>query len=353
MKKMFSKLLVVFCLLSCVVLSGCSTNNEPTRTIVDSAGVSVDIPNDVNRVICTSQNATEFMIAMGQRDKLIGVHKSLRAHTWTPEYIDDMDSLLMLGYSPAPEAVYENEADLVIVKNASTAEELRNAGISAITFTYGNSEEMIQSVRMLGEIFGVDAAEVAEKWISNYLNVKKSILTTVSSLPDEDRKSVYFIDASGALDAGGLTSTVGGDHIVAEWFDTIGANLVTDDFENITSITEELILQIDPEVIVIGGWCENARKEQLLSDEKWKNVSAVRSNEIYLVPVGYVSFERYAVEAPLLLRYSASQLYPELFTYDAYSDFQRFFKDYYGADISHEQIGYMLNGLSPDGTRMD
>ena len=58
MKKMFWKLMVVFCLLSCVVLSGCSTNNEPTRTIVDSAGVSVDIPNDVNRVICTSQNAT-------------------------------------------------------------------------------------------------------------------------------------------------------------------------------------------------------------------------------------------------------------------------------------------------------
>lgn len=41
---------------------------------------------------------------------------------------------------------------------------------------------------------------------------------------------------------------------------------------------EERILEINPETILIGGWCENTRKERLLADTKWADVSAVKNN---------------------------------------------------------------------------
>lgn len=72
-----------------------------------------------------------------------------------------------------------------------------------------------------------------------------------------------------------------------------------------------------------------------------------------MTPVGFVSFERYAVEAPILLRYSFSMFYPELYDYDTVAEFQLFFREYFGIEVSEEKINYMLLGYSPDGTRMD
>jgi iron complex transport system substrate-binding protein len=344
------KLTVLVCM---VILCSCGKNETQSRSITDMAGDSVELPDNIDKVICTSQNALEFMVAMGLEDKIIGIHKSIFNHTWSKEYIVNLDSKTGFGYSPTAEAVYEAGADLVIVKDSAAAEELRNAGIAAITFKYGNKEEMFAAIRMLGDIFGEEASSYAEKWISYYEETSEYISEKVSTLEEDERVSAYFIDASGALDENGLTTTVGGDSIVAEWFDTIGVDLVTKEYNGISSINEEEILEINPKTIIIGGWCENTRKEQLLQDEKWTNISAVQNGRIYLTPVGFVSFERYAVEAPILLRYSASVIYPELFDYDVITEFQSFFREFFNIEVSEEKIGYMLQGYSPDGTRMD
>ena len=353
MKKSINLLLILSMILSMLFISGCGKNETQRQTIIDMSGSTVELPEKLDRVICTSQNALEFMVAMGLEDKIIGVHKSVFNHTWSNEYITNLDTKKGFGYSPTAEAVYEAGADLVIVKDDATAEELRNSGITAITFRYGNKEEMYAAVRLLGEIFGKEATEYAEKWITCYEETCTFIRKIVSTVENDERVKVYYIDASGALDENGLTTTVGGDHIVAEWFNTIGVELVTQNYKGISSVNEEKILEINPETIVIGGWCENARKEQLLQDHKWSNVSAVINERIYLTPVGFVSFERYAVEAPILLMYSVSLMYPELMDYDVVPEYQAFFKEYFDIELSEEKIGYMLQGYSPDGTRMD
>lgn len=347
--------LLVLAAFGILFLTSCTSvdSGDAARIIVDCAGAEVEITEDVNHVICVTQNAMEFTVAMGQESRLIGVHKSVFGHTWSPEYIEGLDSMTGFGYSPAPEAVYESEADLVIVRDARTAEDLRAAGIPAVTFKYRNKDELFFAVDMLGEIFGGDARSFAERWTEYYETVEAELKEKVSQLKDDERKTVYFIDASTALDAGSLCSTAGGNSIIATWFDTIGADLVTKDYEEVDSINEEAILALDPQVIVIGGWAENTRMEQLYSDAKWADVTAVKNKQVYLAPDGFVSFERYAVEAPLLLKYTAEQVYPELFDYDPVEDFQAFFREFHQIDVSAEKVNYMLKGLSPDGTRMD
>lgn len=339
------------CLTSC----GATGNGEtqPTRTVTDCAGVEVEIPEHVERVICVTQNAMEFSVAMGQESRLLAVHKSVFDHTWSPEYIQDLDRLARFGYAPAPEAVYESGADLVIVKTAGAAEDLRSAGIPAITFRYQNRDELFSAVRLLGEVYGGEAENFSEKWIACYQEVEQQLGEIVSQIPEGERKRVYFIDASVSMDDGSLCSTAGGNSIIATWFDAVGADLVTREYEDVSTINEEAVLVMDPESIVIGGWSQNTRLEQLYADAKWADVSAVKNSEVYLSPDGFVSFERYAVEAPLLLKYTAYQLYPELFDYDPVTDFQSFFREFYQLEVPGEKIGYMLQGLSPDGSRMD
>lgn len=341
----------VFCLTSCG--NSNSGGTPETRTVTDCAGVEIEIPETVNSVICVTQNAMEFSVAMGQESRLLGVHKSIFNHTWSPEYIQDLNRLAKFGYAPAPEAVYESGADLVIVKSEKAAEDLRTAGIPAITFKYQNREELFSAVRLLGDVYGGEAMDYAEKWIAYYQAVEKELGEAASQLQEGERKRVYFMDASVSMDDGSLCSTAGGNSIIATWFDTVGADLVTRDYEDVSTINEEAILSMDPQVIVIGGWSQNTRLEQLYSDAKWADVAAVKNDEVYLSPDGFVSFERYAVEAPLLLKYTAYQLYPELFDYDPVTDFQAFFREFYQLEIPAEKIGYMLLGLSPDGSRMD
>ena len=354
MKKIVSLVLIIFMVLSTlVVFTGCNNDSDGAKEIVDMAGVTVEMPEKINKVICTTQNAMEFMVAMGLEDKLIGIHNSVFVHAWTPEYMKNTENIKKFGYAPSAEAVYEAGADLVIVKSAEVAAELRAVGITAITFKYGSSADLIKAVKMLGDVFGGEAKVFANRWTECYENTVATLRNKFSDLNDDDKIKAYFIDASGALDAGGLTTTVGGDHIVAEWFDIAGASLVTKEYTNISSINEEEILEINPEWIMIGGWCENTRKEQLLNDVKWADVDAVKNNNVYLVPVGFVSFERYAVEAPILLMYTASLMYPEFVEYDTVSEFQAFFNEYFGIDVSEEKINYMLQGLSPSGERMD
>ena len=348
-----TKVLNIFLVLVMIIctigfLGGCDQNSDNKNEITDMAGVKINIPDNITKVICTSQNAVEFMVAMGLEDKLIGVHRSVLSHAWSAEYIKNINNIKGYGYSPAAEAIYESGAELVIVNNADTAEELRSVGILAITFIYGNSNEMIKAIKMLGSIFGGEAKIFAERWIECYEDTVKYLRSKLSNINDKDKVKTYFIDASGALDAGGLTTTVGGNHIVAEWFDIIGEN-----YNNISNINEEEILEINPDLIMIGGWCENARKEQLLNDVKWVDISAVKNGNVYLSPVGFVSFERYAVEAPILLMYSASIMYPEIIEYDTINEFQKFFDEYFEIEVSEEKINYMLLGLSPNGERMD
>lgn len=348
---MFSFVIVIS---ACILVACQSKNSElETKKIIDCSGVEVEIPSKINKVICPNQNAMEFMIAMGQREKLIGVHKSVFIHTWSKEFIDDLESIKGYGYTPAAEAVYESGADLVITKNATAAEELRASGIPAITFQYNNKDELFSAVTMLGEIFGDEAKEFTNKWISLYEDSETVVKEKIGLLQGAERVSAYFIDASSALDAGDLCTTAGGGSIVETWFDASGVELITKQHKGITSINEEEILEMNPGTILIGGWAENTRYEQLFKDSKWEDIDAIKNNRVYLVPDGFVSFERYAVEAPLLIEYTAYQMYPDIFLYDPVSEFQSFFKEIYNIELSEEKIEYMLAGLSPDGSRMD
>ncbi len=357
MKLFYLKKLLVCCIaFSIIVLSltACNENESKyAKTIIDSSGEEIILTSEPNRVICVSQNALEFMVAMGEREHLIGVHKSIFDHTWSKEYINDLDALEGFGYSPSAEAVFNSNADLVIVKNASTAEELRNVGINAVTFFYNNEDELFSSVKFLGEIFGEDATSYAEKWINYYNETATTIREKTSTLEDEEQLDTYFIDASVGLDAGGLYTTVGENSIVSDWFDIIGVDLITEGLGVSNSINEEKILELDPDSIIIGGWSENRRMEELYNDVKWEDISAVKNDKVYLTPVGFISFERYGVAAPLLLKYSANQIYPEKYEYDAIEDFGVFFEEFYNITVPEEKIQYMLEGLSPDGSRMD
>lgn len=91
----------------------------------------------------------------------------------------------------------------------------------------------------------------------------------------------------------------------------------------------------------------------MITDPLWENIDAVKNNDIHLLPTSLASYEKFSVELPMLLKYSAHELYPDLCTFDGISTLRTFYKDYYDIELSNEHLENLLLGLYPDGSKKD
>lgn len=322
-----------------------------TIIVTDCSGAKVEIPKNIQRVIAPNQPFAAFMIAMGQGDKLIGSHGSVLGHTWAPYFKEDILSLDLYGYKPEAETLIAANADLIVVKNPAYAETLRNEGLPAIYFAYSNIDELYYAIDLMGDIFGDEAKEYVAKWKTFYEETRASIGNDLSSLSEEDKKSVYYIN--GAVNPSTVYTTFGGGSFTEYWINSIGGILATSEFDDIEEIDQEVAIGLNPDVIFISGYAEYTRYDELMADPLWTDINAVMNNEIYLMPTSLVSYDRFAVELPMLLDYSASVLYPELHSFGGTDALKEFYQEFYGLTFSDDELNLMLLGLSPDGSRMD
>ena len=354
-------------ILACVLLASCSAGGKPTessestqsvtRTITDCAGTEVEIPENVERVVCTSASAVPFLLGMGVEDKIVGAHGSTLGHSWAAVFYDgfkeEAGKVALFGKNPNAEELIAAEVDLVILKDASYAEELRKSGIPAVCFKYNNKDELYAAVDMLGEIFGDEAKAYAAKWEAKLDSTVETISKELESLPDDEKCNVYYVDATGAEASNeNLFLTAGGGSFVEYWINASGANLVTSPYKDLEQIDQEEGLSLNPDTIFICGWLEYEAKDIMMSDPLWQDVPAVKNDRVFLMPTSCASYDRFSVEMPLMLSYTANKLYPDYHEFGGIDELREFYKEYYEREFSDEQLGNMLKGLNPDGTRM-
>ena len=269
-------------ILACVILAGCGAGVKPTessesaqsvdRTITDCAGTEVEIPENIERVVCTSASAVPFLLGMGVEDKIVGAHGSTLGHSWAAVFYDgfkeEAGKVALFGKNPNAEELIAAEVDLVILKDASYAEELRKSGIPAVCFKYNNKDELYAAVDMLGEIFGDEAKAYAAKWEAKLDSTVETISKELESLPDDEKCNVYYVDATGAEASNeNLFLTAGGGSFVEYWINASGANLVTSPYKDLEQIDQEEGLSLNPDTIFICGWLEYEAKDIRYYDE--------------------------------------------------------------------------------------
>lgn len=347
-----TRFLVVLVCGIAVLLLGCQQKKTDSDVIVvtDCSGAQVSLSKNISNVICIDQSFCAFMTGMGLSDKLVGVHGSVIYHAWSPEFNSIYSKMKKYGYRPSSEAIYEANADLVVLNDAKYAEELRALGIPAIYFGYTNYEELCSAVDLIGEIFGESAAEYIDNWKNELFSTIESVTKAVKNIPENEKANVYYIN--GSTD-GGLYNTFGKDSFVEFWLETIGARLITSNYSNVADFNAEELLLLNPDTIIISGYIEHTYKDQILQDPLWSNIAAVNNNRIFTMPTSFTSYERFAVELPLMIGYSANKLYPNLYTFGGIAKVRSFYQEFYGKDFSDVQYEYMLQGLGPNGERMD
>lgn len=340
------KRLICIALSFLILMTGCSNSsasNQGSNVITDLAGDEVELPDEIVGVI-TRVNTASFMAAMGKADLIKGTYKYMQNDKWAGFMFPELNNAVNFTSTPTAESFYELDANLCLWSSQGTSDSLRSHGIASLTITFEEDGAMKRTADIMGEIF--DEKKWAEKWNEYYDNTLEMIEKRTKDI--ENKKVVYYVHGAGNE---GIYHTAAGGTISEKWILQSGGVFATHDTTGFgIDITAEELIKMDPQVIVIGGIYHEAMEEELYSDATLSQITAVKEQEIYNVPVGLIPWDQYGVEYPLLCLWTAKILYPEQFEdVDMIDETIKFYDEYCGVTLTKEQAQYMIDGKAPDG----
>ncbi|PKR77045.1 ABC transporter substrate-binding protein [Halalkalibacillus sediminis] len=238
-------------------------------TLTDKSGEEVTIEEKPEKIVTVIPSSTEIVFAVGAGDHVVGVDK------WSnyPEEVADLEKVGDMNLNI--EKIVELEPDLVVadLNNAESIDSLRSAGLNVVVTGAQSLEEVYADIEMIGQATGY--ADQANDLVDDMKNRVDEIESAVSEIPEEERKKVW-LEVGPELYSGGEGS------FINELITLAGGENIISDQEGWPQISEELIIERNPDVIftTYGSYTENV-EEQVLSRENWQDISAIQNEEVY------------------------------------------------------------------------
>ena len=349
MKKRFVNVLVLFILI--LGITGCNYYRNNGIKIIDSAGDEVVLPENINRVVVTTEPAVDMMVALGLSDKIIGAYKNVFNNPWLDRFWANSENVTKIqSYQPEAESLIASNTDVIFVPTKERADALREKGICAVTLKMYSPNEVIQGIKILGDIFGTTVKTKGEEWISDWQKSIDDIASKISDVPDSDRKSCYQLMGDKYK---GLFRTNYGDTL--DYFVYGGGKSALSSIEGTFTDnmpTEEAVLGTNPDVIFVNGTYSSKLLIDLRNDKRWSTINAVVNNEIYKTPIGFCDWSAEGSELILMNYWVFSKLYPSKCDFDMKQIANDFYEKYFGVRFSNDELELMFNILSPEGNEL-
>ena len=269
-------------------------------TVVDADGQSVTLSREPQRIVSLAPSNTEILFALGLGDRVVAVSDY-------SDYPPEAASKPKVGYTRVDiEKVLSLNPDLVLATRANretATPQLRERGVTVVTVEPKNLDEVVESVRMVGRITG--RVEAAERLADEMRARIERVTATVARA--ERRPRVYY-----ELDS--KLYTAGPGSFVHDLIQRAGGeNIAASAASQYPQLSQEVILQSDPEVIILAdvGQYGGESPESVAARPGWQTVSAVKSGRI--VPINPDLTTRAGPRLVDGLEQIARALHPELF----------------------------------------
>ena len=327
-----------------------------TKIIVDHVGAEVEIPTEVNRVVVSNPVplTSVLTVYLGGAEKIVGLHPTAMSAAENgllgeiyPELLN-AETTFINGSDFNVEELLKIDPDVVIGVPKDQAEDLREAGIPAVTVSYTDWDFNVLEtydawIKLFDQIFG--ESTTTEK-VSQYSKEAYELIQgKVSTIAEEDKKKVLFLfnyDEN-------TISTSGPNHYGQYWAEAIGAiNVGQDSVEpEAISVNMEQIYEWNPDVIILTNFT-SAQPEDLYNNaiggDDWSTINAVKNGEVYKMPLGLYRTYTPGSDTPVTLQWLAKTVYPELFEDVNIIDVTKdYYKTYHNIDMTEEQIKNMYN----------
>ena len=284
MKKILGIILALVLVLSmaaCGKSGGGSSTEEPSSanasapfvTVTDMTGREITLDEPATRIVALSASDCEILFAIGGGDALIG----------RGEYCDYPAEVLNV---PSVESGMETNIEQIIslqpqvllmstmAQTTEQVEALENAGIHVVVSDAQDIEGVYTAIDMIGKLMGKE--DNAKAVIDN---MKKTFADVSEKATGDGTKTVYF--EVSPLEYG--LWTAGSGTFMNEIAEMLGLKNAFDDVVGWAEISEEQVLQRNPDYIVtITMYFGEGPTpiEEIMARPGWNQVKAVQNGDI-------------------------------------------------------------------------
>lgn len=321
MKKIIALFLSAVLCLS--LFAGCTKPAESaddTRTINDSKGREVEVPEKVESVVCVGVGALRYTCYMESVDLVAGVEdcevKPVISRLYNFVNIDKLKDKPVIGTNgnPYPEEIIKLAPDVIVMSQSASvdADDLQKKTGTPVVVVPGSDTTLDQNafdtIRILGELYGKQT-RAAE--LTDYLKaIQKDLDDRTKNIPDSEKPSVYVggVSFKGHHGFEGTEAGYGPFALIhaKNLADTTGKS-------GAFNIDLEQVLQWDPDVIFVDFNGMSLIQEAYTKNPAYYNaLTAVQEGKVY----SQISFRSNASNLETALAdayYAACVIYPEQF----------------------------------------
>lgn len=242
-------------------------------TVTDATGSEVTVEKAPERIVSTSPAETEILFALGLGEKIVGVSDF-------DNYPAEALAKPKVGgvVSPNEEAILAQSPDLVIggiSLERPVAEKLRSLGLPVYIPRPHSLEEIMQNILTIGAI--TDRQQQAEAIVAQMRSDIERVSEALKDVPAKEQKKVYIEFAPGW--------TVGKGEFMHELITLAKGVNIAADTEGWNQISEEKVLQEDPDVILYAdGVTDQATGESLeqiiRKRSGWEKIRAIQNQRV-------------------------------------------------------------------------
>ena len=320
MKKLIALFLTAAMCMS--LFAGCSSSVETsnTRTITDSKGRQVEIPEKVESIVCVGVGALRYTCYMGATNLVVGVedYETREGMSRLYNYVNfgKFKNLPVIGTNGQPyvEEIMNVAPQVIVMSQYASvdADDLQNKTGTPVVVVPGSDTTLddgaYETIRIMGQLYSMESRA---NELTDYLKgIQKDLDDSTKNIPDSDKPSVYVGGVSfkghhgfeGTEADYGLFALIHANNLA----DTTGQN-------GAFSIDLEQVLQWDPDVIFVDFNGMNLIKDDYAKNPDYYNsLTAVKEGKVY----SQIPFRSSASNLETALAdayYAACTMYPDQF----------------------------------------
>ena len=265
MRKTLALLLTALMLLS----AGCAQ----ATSLMDMYGREVVLDASATRIVALAPSDCEILCALGAEDLLVG----RGAYCDYPESILDVP-VVETGENTNLEQIIALQPQVVLMADmAQTAEQvqaLEDAGIRVVLSDANDIEGVYTAIRMIGQLTGLEGE--AEALVADM----QATFDGIVAQSEETGKTVYF--EVSPLEYG--LWTAGANTFMDELASLCGLTNAFADVEGWAAISEEQVLERDPDYIVTISMYYGEGPtpvEEIMGRPGWEHLKAVENGDVF------------------------------------------------------------------------
>ena len=294
-------ILVVLLTLTVTAIPGCQPEFRP-GTYTDDMGRQVEISEVPERIVSLAPSNTEILFALGLGDRVVGVTRYCNY----PEEAKERE--IVGGFASAEvEKIIALKPDLILASGTlqkKLVAELEARGQTVFWIYPQTVDDVLESFETIGEMTGSSTA--AQRLRKDVEEIIEAVQERVKDIPEQERVMVYRIMG---LDP---VATIGGESFQTDVHRLAGGkNIFADTEKNYFELDLEMLLELDPDIIVICGEDEEAAKARIRSQEGWGDLTAVKTDRIVVISCDLVC--RPSPRIGQTIEGLAKKFYPERF----------------------------------------